>query len=117
VPGTNIADLPAAEDAPQRTSPYPACAPELGSSYPLGATVSRAGVNFNLYSRDASRLADSRPSRITRKSDRPRVSDRTMVGTDHRSALRVSEPMASLRRHGKKPLVGETQILGHSARI
>jgi len=46
--------------------------PNLGQSAPLGATVSPSGVNFSLYSRDASRVDllffdredDSRPSRV-----------------------------------------------------
>jgi isoamylase len=73
VPGTNIADLPAAEDAPQRARSDVVCPPELGCSYPLGATVSRGGVNFSLYSRDASGVDlplfayedDARPKVIT----------------------------------------------------
>ena len=52
--GTKTADLRAAEDAPQRARSDAAYARELGCSCPLGATVSRAGVNFSLYSRDAS---------------------------------------------------------------
>ncbi len=71
--GTNVADLRAAEDAPQRAVPDAARATEWGCSYPLGAAVSRGGVNFNLYSRDASRVDlllfsnedDARPEVIT----------------------------------------------------
>ena len=73
MPGTNIADLPAAVDTPHRARSDVVCAPELGRSYPLGATVSSAGVNFNLYSRDASGVDlllfanedDARPTVIT----------------------------------------------------
>jgi isoamylase len=47
-------------------------APNVGRSGPLGATVSRSGVNFSLYSRDASGIEllffdqedDARPSRV-----------------------------------------------------
>ena len=53
MPGTNIAELPTAKDA-QRVRPEGTVPPELGCSYPLGATVTSGGVNFSLYSRDAS---------------------------------------------------------------
>ena len=71
--GTNIADRPDAEDAPPRARSDVVCPPELGRSYPLGATVSKGGVNFSLYSRDASGVDlllfanedDARPKVIT----------------------------------------------------
>jgi isoamylase len=73
VTGTDVADLRAAENAPQRAVPDAARATEWGRSYPLGAAASRGGVNFNLYSRDASRVDlllfsnedDARPGVIT----------------------------------------------------
>src|SRR5262250_602941 len=53
-------------------SPFSAHHLDIGQSAPLGATVSRAGVNFSLYSRDATgvdlllfaREDDTRPSRV-----------------------------------------------------
>jgi hypothetical protein len=64
-------------------------APSWGSSLVVTTQFSRhsgSGASLTdklgaVYSRAPSLTADPRPSRITRKSYRPRVSDRTMVGT------------------------------------
>src|ERR1700746_3211556 len=57
---------------PPFVSPRPGHPSNIGQSAPLGATVSPAGVNFSLYSRDASGVDllffqqedDTQPSRV-----------------------------------------------------
>src|ERR1035437_4996632 len=56
------------------------------------------------------------PPRTTRKSDRPRVSDRTMVGTLQPSCLSVSNTEWRCYDHRMKPLGWKKQIdLSHHA--
>ena len=61
-----------AAGAQQIHSPLVSSDAQVGSSAPLGATVLPGGVNFSLYSRDASRIEllffdgeqDQRPARV-----------------------------------------------------
>ena len=70
----NLAQLQATLEGPAKPFPATAAAPNSGRSFPLGATVLADGVNFSVFSRQASRVElllfdDAEEARPTRAID------------------------------------------------
>src|SRR5215471_2238647 len=73
MPRTDVIEPPVATTARQQIPPEPVVPlPNVGRSAPLGATVCAGGLNFSLYSRDATSVQlsffdkedDARPARV-----------------------------------------------------